>query len=225
MGRHLRSDQYAFAPKVLTCDPAWEGDDELVIALRQGLRFDVLRVMPKNDNDVQVANILARLEDEHQADGVIIDKGYGTGIYSAGRTMGRDWLMADFGSASPSPGYLNLRAFGWGETRDWLKAGGSYPDDDDGRKLHDELIGPETVPRMDGVIQLEAKKDMKKRGQASPNRADALAISFMLPIAHKQHPLLGGIPVRQHNTEYDPLAALSRTLDNQPAEYDPYANL
>ncbi|HEY0267646.1 MAG TPA: terminase, partial [Methyloradius sp.] len=67
-GKHLRPEQYNFAPKIITCDPAWEGDDELVIALRQGLAFSILRTMPKNDNDVHVANILANLEDEHRAD-------------------------------------------------------------------------------------------------------------------------------------------------------------
>jgi hypothetical protein len=29
-GRTLRAEQYNFAPVILTCDPAWEGDDELV---------------------------------------------------------------------------------------------------------------------------------------------------------------------------------------------------
>lgn len=27
-GRPLRLEQYAFAPKILTVDPAWEGDDQ-----------------------------------------------------------------------------------------------------------------------------------------------------------------------------------------------------
>jgi hypothetical protein len=66
--RHLRPEQYNFAPKILTCDPAWEGDDTLEIGLRQGLRFQILATIPKNDNDLQVAAILARHEDEQQAD-------------------------------------------------------------------------------------------------------------------------------------------------------------
>lgn len=35
-GRVLRPEQYQYAPKILTVDPAWEGDDEFVIGLRQG---------------------------------------------------------------------------------------------------------------------------------------------------------------------------------------------
>jgi molybdopterin biosynthesis enzyme MoaB len=68
----------------LVLDNSWEGDDEGVISLRQGLKFDVLRTFPKNDNDVEIANMLARLEDEHKADAVFIDGGYGTGVSRSG---------------------------------------------------------------------------------------------------------------------------------------------
>jgi len=183
-GRKLRPEQYNFAPKILTCDPAWEGDDELVIGLRQGLFFQVLRTMPKNDNDIQIANILANLEDEHQADAVFTDAGYGTGIYSAGLTMGRKWRLVWFASTDiPDEGCANMRAYIWNEGKKWLAEGGAFPDDDE--VLYMDLIGPETVPRLDGKIQLESKIDMKRRDVASPNRADALMISFAYPVAKK----------------------------------------
>jgi hypothetical protein len=181
-GRHLRDEQYNFAPKILSVDPAWEGDDELVIGLRQGLAFKILRTIPKNDNDIQVANIVANLEDSEKADAVFIDAGYGTGIVSAGRTMGRNWQLVWFGGESSDPGYLNKRAEMWGQMRDWLKEGGAIPRD---TGLYNDLIGPETIGRADGKIQLEAKADMKKRGLKSPNRADCLAISFAYPVSLK----------------------------------------
>lgn len=218
LGRFLRKDQYAHAPKILTCDPAWEGDDDLVIGLRQGMMFQVLRVMPKNDNDVDVANMLARYEDDHRADGVIIDIGYGTGIYSVGQTMGRDWLLANFGGASPDEGCLNLRAYMWREMRDWLKEGGAIPND---QVMYRDLIAPETVPRMDGKIQLEAKKDMKRRKLASPNRADALALSFAFPISHKRRGNLIEVS-RSSQQDYDPYAR-GRTLDVMMPDHNPYA--
>ena len=180
-GKSLRPEQYQFAAKVLTCDPAWEGDDELVIGLRQGLAFSILRVIPKNDNDIQIASILAALEDEHSADAVFVDAGYGTGIVSAGQTMHRNWQLVWFSASSPDPGYVNMRAYMWGQMRDWLKQGGAYPKD---QAMYQDLIGPETVPRMDGKIQLESKSDMKKRGIPSPNKADSCALSFAFPV-HK----------------------------------------
>lgn len=181
-GRHLRPDQYGFAPKILTCDPAWEGDDELVMGLRQGLAFKILRTIPKNDNDIQVAGIIANLEDSEGADAVFIDAGFGTGIVSAGRTLGRSWQLVWFAGESADPGCLNKRAEMWKLMRDWLKEGGAIPAD---QKLYNDLIGPETVGRVDGKIQIEAKADMKRRGLPSPNRADSLAISFAWPVSSR----------------------------------------
>jgi hypothetical protein len=200
-GRHLTPEQYEFAPKILTCDPAWTGEDTLEIGLRQGLYFRILASIPKNDNDLQVAAILAKHEDEQQADAVFIDMGYGTGIYSAGKSWGRGWQLVNFAETSSNIGCLNKRAEMWLGVREWLKAGGSFPHDDD--VLYQDLIGPETVGRPDGKIQLESKSDMKARGLPSPGRGDALALSFAYPVAAK---IPGAIPKRNGGRrDYDPL--------------------
>lgn len=182
LSRELKEHQFNFAPKIITVDPAWEGDDALIIAMRQGLMFKILRKMPKNDNDNQIGAIVAQLEDEHQADAVVIDQGYGTGIVSYGRTIGRHWHCISFASASSDPGCLNKRAEMWQSMKQWLKEGGAIPPDNE---LRDELMGPEVVARMDGKIQIESKKDMKKRGLPSPNKADALALSFAVPVRRR----------------------------------------
>lgn len=181
-GTVLRPDQYDFAPVILTCDPAWTGDDEIVIGLRQGLFFDILEVMRKNDNDVLVAQKLAFYEVKYRADAVFIDAGYGTGIKSAGDTMGRAWQLIWFSSSPTDRGYVNKRAEMWGLMRDWLREGGSIPDD---QVLYEDLIGPETLPRLDGRIALESKEDMRRRHLPSPNRGDALALSFAAPVAKR----------------------------------------
>jgi hypothetical protein len=196
-GRHLRPEQYEFAPKILTCDPAWEGDDMLEIGLRQGLMFRILATIPKNDNDLQIATILAKHQDEQGAQAVFIDAGWGTGIYSAGRSWGRNWQMVWFGGESSDPAYLNKRAQIWGQMKQWLKDGGSIDPKDD--SLYQDLIGPETVGRSDGKIQLESKKDMKARGLPSPGKGDALALSFAYPVS------TAGIH-KAPKREYDPLA-------------------
>lgn len=181
--RHLRPHQYNFAPKIISLDPAWTGDDELVIGMRQGNHFQILKTLPRNDNDIMVATVLAKLEDDHGADAVFIDGGFGTGIYSAGITWKRDWQLVWFGTPLPhETGYLNLRSRIWGDMKKWLKDGGAIPDD---AVLKQDLTGPETVPRTDGVIQLESKKDMKARELPSPNRADALAITFAYHVKPK----------------------------------------
>lgn len=196
-GRHLRLEQYSWAPKIIGVDPAWEGDDELCIVLRQGLGAKILHTQRKNDNDIEVASRLARLEDEHKADAVFIDGGYGTGIVSAGRTLGRNWQIVWFSGASLNPGCANKRAEMWVAMRDWIKAGGAIPED---RAMRYELLAPEIVPKLDGKIQLEPKSAMKARGLPSPNRADALALTFAHPVAQKRV-ALSTAPVE---TEYDP---------------------
>ena len=78
--------------------------------------------------------------------------------------------------------YANKRAEIWGSMREWLK-GGSIPNT------------PELIVDLEGVeygyvnkngqeaIQLESKADMKKRGLSSPDRGDALALTFSYPLS------------------------------------------
>jgi hypothetical protein len=200
---HLRRESYAFAPVIIGVDPAWTGDDSLEIVLRQGLYSKSLVTLPRNDNDIEVANLIARLEDEHRADGVFIDAGYGTGIKSAGDVMGRTWRLIWFSGKTIDPGYLNKRAEMWGTMKRWIKAGGAIDPKDEA--LYQDLVGPETVPRLDGKIQLESKEDMKDRGLPSPNKGDALALTFAEPVGKRQTYGMA------HNhsavqVEYDPLA-------------------
>lgn len=198
-GKHLREEQYNFAAKIIAVEPAWTGDDELVIGLRQGLMFRILATMPKNDNDLQVGAIVARYEDELEADAVFVDGGFGTGIISYGRTLQRNWFIVWFADKATDPGCLNKRSEIWKLSRDWLKEGGALPDD---QILCDDAIGPEIVPRVDGKLQLEAKEHMKERGIPSPNRWDCLALTFAHPVA-KRHP---NDPLRKRGMqhEYDP---------------------
>jgi len=72
--------------------------------------------------------------------------------------------------------YYNLRAFMWGEMREWLK-GASIPVDGE---LQSELTSIRYGYR-GGSLLLESKDDMKKRGVKSPNKADSLALTFADP--------------------------------------------
>ncbi len=201
-GLHLRTEQFSFAPKIIAVEPSWEGDDEFVIGIRQGLSFRILGTYPKNDNDVHMANIVARFEDEEEADAVFIDHGYGTGIVSVGKTLKRNWRLVAFSGEVADPGYLNKRAEMWGAMKQWLKEGGSYPPD---TTLHQEIIAPETVARLDGKIQLESKDDMKERGVPSPNRADCLAITFAFPVKAKAREEKTFRTRSKHKADWNPL--------------------
>ena len=182
--RNLRLADYDFAPKVLTLDNAWTGGDEIVFAIRQGNWSKILKRLPRNDNDVVIAQILAQFEDDYQADLVVIDLGFGTGVYSIGKNMWkRNWQLFNFGVNLPkSSGILNERARIWLDMKQWLQNGGVIENIEE---LIADLTGVEVVPRDDGVLQLESKKDMKERGLPSPNMADALALTFAYPVVSK----------------------------------------
>lgn len=193
---HLRKNQYDFAPVIITCDPAWTGGDETIIAMRQGLYSKILAVFTRNEDDVFIAGSIAAFEDQYNADAVFIDLGFGTGIYSAGKNWGRKWQLVSFGEASIRPDCLNKRVEMWQLMKEWLQEGAAIDDDD---VLAADLTGPEYRIRLDGKIALESKEDMKDRGLDSPNRADAIALSFARPVVKKKR-----LPFRPHVEAYNP---------------------
>ena len=195
--RKILEYQVSFAPVIIGVDPAWTGGDTTDIYLRQGLYCKLLGEYQKNDDDMRMANIIAKFEDEYKADAVNIDFGYGTGIYSAGLSMGRRWNLIKFGSKANKKGFANKRAEIWGETKQWLIDGGAIEDD---QQLKDDLTSPEYTINNKGEILLESKESMKKRGLASPNRADALALTFAINVVKKSQ------RVTKCNTDYDPFA-------------------
>jgi len=215
-GRHYPKSSYDFAPVILTCDPAWTGSDDLVIAKRQGLVFEILDVIPKNDNDIEIATKIARYEDKYDADAVFIDLGYGTGIASAGKTWGRSWELINFGAKSPEPGFADMRAFMYNAAQTWMEEGGSIPPDNG---LYEELLSIETLPDNNGIVRLKSKEQMREDDNtASPNKADGLALSFARPV------------VKKRQTDRDAelrnrqaLAQASSKYINQHGEYDPHA--
>jgi hypothetical protein len=70
----------------------------------------------------------------------------------------------------------------WGAMKDWLRTA-SIPND---RQLKADLTGPMKKPDSSGTIYLEGKKEMKSRGLASPDAADALAVTFAFPVASRE---------------------------------------
>ena len=78
--------------------------------------------------------------------------------------------------------YLNKRAEMWGMMKEWLKTA-HIPTD---KSLKSDLTGPKSKPDSSGSMALESKKDMKARGLASPDAADAIAVTFAYPVAHRE---------------------------------------
>lgn len=199
--RELKRDQFGFATTVISVDPSWEGDDDLIIGIRQGLHYRITHVIHKNENDIAIANIVARLEDEVKADAVFVDGGYGTGIISAGRTLNRNWQIVWFSEKSGREDCVNKRAEMHVEVLDWLRLGGSIPHDDD--ELYEEMLAIETLPMLDGKYKLPPKDAIKEIVGRSPNKIDNLALTFAYPVAPKFKPGDIGALLRAKRRQHD----------------------
>jgi hypothetical protein len=180
--RKVGAHEYFYAAKIIGVDPAWTGGDKIYIYLRQGLVSKKLAEFQKNDDDSEIAAAVAHHEDKEKADAVFIDQGYGTGIYSFGKTLNRKWVLVNFGSKSNTIGYANKRAEMWGKMKDWLVEGGAVPNSPE---MIADLTAPESHLNIRDCIILESKESMRKRGLASPGNADAVALTFAYPVRLK----------------------------------------
>lgn len=202
MANKLHSSKYDYAPKVLGVDVAWYGDDRNVIFLRQGLSAFQLWEGREVDS-IDVAGLVAQYEDEYKVDAVFIDAGMGNGVIDQLRRLGRDPIPVYFGGKSKSPKYLNKRAEMWGDMKDWLND--DFPMLYKDNELIEDLTAPEYHMTLKGQIQLERKEDMKKRGLSSPDKADALALTFADVVYKKNEGFTreSGSTVNKAVTEYN----------------------
>ena len=111
-------------------------------------------------------------------------------------------MLINFGGKSATPGFANKRAEIWGKMKQWLREGGSVPKD---QQVIDDLTAPEYKINIRDCIVLESKEDMRRRGLASPGNADAIALTFAMPVRRKN--LLGQEQGEFAQSNYDVLKA------------------
>ena len=171
--------------KVLSVDVARFGDDQTVLLQRHGHRVLPLRKFRGLDT-MQVAAMVAEVIGDWQPDCTFVDgAGLGAGVVDRLRSLNYRVIDVQAGSSpDDKEKYANKRAEMWGRMREWLRGDVALPDDDG---LKSSLTGLEYGYNNKMAIQLEKKEDMKKRGLASPDEADALAYSFAEPVrAHRE---------------------------------------
>jgi predicted aspartyl protease len=172
------------APIVIGVDPARFGADATVIAVRQGR--DIVKIMRHRGDDTMtvVGHVIEAIEEFKPTLTVIDEGGLGAGIVDRLKEQRYKIKGVNFGNKAKNPiMYGNMRAQMWGDMREWLKTA-AIPND---RFLKTDLISPMMKPDSKGTIFLESKKDMKSRGLASPDAADAIAVTFAFPVAHRQY--------------------------------------
>lgn len=181
-GRFLREDAYRFAAKIIGVDVARQGADSTVIQRRQGLVAYPPKVL-KGADAMQVASAVAAEQLEWDADAIFVDGsgGYGAGVIDRLKQLRHDVQEVQFGGKPTDPRYLNKRAEMYWGVREWLQQGAALPDD---AGLVRELCAiTYTHDNARGVLKLESKDDLKDRIGISPDKADALALTFAYPVA------------------------------------------
>jgi len=183
----------ATAPIVIGVDPARFGADATVIAIRQGRDILELRRHRGADTMEVAGHVIDAIEEFKPALVCIDEGGLGAGVVDRLKEQRYKIRGVNFGNkAKNQTMWGNKRAEMWGAMRDWLKTG-HIPTD---RFLKTDLISPRTKPDSKGTLFLESKKDMKARGLASPDAADAIAVTFAFPVASTD-PRLGRVDKRR----------------------------
>jgi hypothetical protein len=171
------------APRVMGIDPARGGADSTVIVVRQGRDLISIKRYHGEDTMAIVGRVIDAMEEFKPAMTVIDEGGLGYGILDRLNEQRYKVRGVNFGwKAKNSIMYGNKRAEIWGTMKDWLKSASISTD----RQLKADLTGPTKKPNSAGTIFLEGKKEMRARGLASPDAADALAVTFAFPIAHRE---------------------------------------
>ena len=171
------------APRVIGVDPARSGADSTVIVVRQGRDVMAIKRYRGEDTMATVGRVIDAIEEFNPALTVIDEGGLGYGILDRLKEQRYKVRGVNFGWKAKNPVmWGNKRAEMWGDMREWLRTA-SIPHD---RLLKSDLCGPHVKPNSSGTIFLEGKKEMKARGQASPDAADALAVTFAYPLASRE---------------------------------------
>lgn len=184
-------------PVIFGVDCARFGDDHSTLAIRCGRDA---RTRPwkrwSSMDSMTLAGDIALEADRYHPDMIFVDAGnIGAAVVDRLRQLRPDtpvsevWFGGEGRDAELEPGVkvrtMNKRAEIWTRMRAWLR-GGCISDDE---QLRDDLIGPNySFAHDDTRIILERKKEMKKRGLASPDDADALACTFAEPVAPRTMP-------------------------------------
>lgn len=182
------------SPLVIGLDIARFGDDSTSFCFRKGrwcFRFDTYN---KKDN-VEVANIATNYINTYKPMRIFMDiGGQGAGVYDILKDRGFGEIIRGvyFGErAINNERYFNRRAEMWDSVREWLNSelAVQLPQDE---TLFDDLCGVNKKYDRLGRLQLEEKDEIKKRLGRSPDKGDALALTFAEPVFDMGRPKMYG---------------------------------
>ncbi len=175
-----RCDVEAIGPLVIGVDPAWEGKDSTAIIKRRGRKAYDLEEY-QGMSPMQVVERVLDIIKRDSPDKIFVDiVGLGAGIIDRLRQLGFAHLVLPVNGGSTANSkelYVNKNAEMWALMAEWFNDEPvSIPDD---LGLVQQLCSRSYSHRdVNHKLVLQSKKEMKK----SPDKADALAMTFAFPI-------------------------------------------
>ena len=125
------------------------------------------------------AEVLADRRPDQRVTAMFVDSAFGSPIVERLHALGFDNVYEiNFGGPSPDFHQANLRAYMWNRTKDWLQQGAILDDE----QFASQLAAPGYHINNSNQLVIESKASMSKRGEASPDDADALALTFARPV-------------------------------------------
>lgn len=169
---------------IMAVDVARFGDDETVICYRRGRdAYTLPWVFMSKLDTMEVAARVAFHFDNNRPNALFVDEtGVGAGVVDRLKQLGYPVTPVNFGSkpdGMTDAKVANKRAEMWVRMKEWLNGISAIPDDP---QLAAQLTAVEYKHDANNAILLEKKEDMKKRKLPSPDRADALALTFAYPV-------------------------------------------
>ena len=177
-------------PLVAGVDFAWGGDDKNTVRFRHGA--DARSIPPiyvpgelTRTPEImvnQLSNVLARVYNGRKVAMLFMDSaGIAGPVAMRLRELGfKNIVEVNFMAHSPNPKYRNVRSYIWGELKEWLNRGAI----DASIGLEEDLTAPEVIKHV--PLLLEPKEAIIKRIGHSTDDADALALTFYMPVASQQ---------------------------------------
>lgn len=164
-------------------DPNGGGKDSACAVCRKGPKITAIRLFRGIKDPLDLANLFIDFKRQNGAKRAYCDRGYGQAVIAIARQQNETIIPVDFGGRSISnENCLNRRSEIYQKFKEWLHEGGYLGDPKDNEiiELKRELQAVEYNLRKsdDGKIALGPKDDIRKKLGHSPDRADAVALTF-----------------------------------------------